>query len=361
MKQVKVNNILYVMDTEAYQITEDTDARLILVPEDSYEDYVAAQWGQPGELITGDEVARIQDVLSKMQKYNYNCIVVNVPEYVTAMEEAEELVVYISNEQEKVILFNASVIYNKNKINYIKVDGVKLTDAEIDGMINASDWNDRGVYNLSIGNHIVKYSLVEAERETDYNRYFDGCRDFVKVIIPSNWKYTGQYTFTSNYKLEEVIIKSTNITTINTGAFYYTQMLNKITLPNTITKFEDYAFKDSGFENFVVPEGVTEIGTMCFYQCRKLKNIVLPSTITKIGGACFAYSTKLEGITINATSVPTLEKEKITDEQGDLYYNNAFDSTNNCPIYVPAESVAAYKAATNWSKYASRIQAIPSE
>ena len=35
-----------------------------------------------------------------------------------------------------------------------------------------------------------------------------------------------------------------------------------------------------------------------------------------------------------------------------------FNDTNDCPIYVPSESVEAYKAATNWSYYASRIQAI---
>ena len=40
MKQVKINDILYVMDTEAYQITEDTDVDIIYVPEDSYSDYV---------------------------------------------------------------------------------------------------------------------------------------------------------------------------------------------------------------------------------------------------------------------------------------------------------------------------------
>jgi len=39
--------------------------------------------------------------------------------------------------------------------------------------------------------------------------------------------------------------------------------------------------------------------------------------------------------------------------------NNAFYATNNCPIYVPAASVNAYKTATNWKSYASRIQAIP--
>lgn len=37
-----------------------------------------------------------------------------------------------------------------------------------------------------------------------------------------------------------------------------------------------------------------------------------------------------------------------------------FDENNNCPIYVPAGSVAAYKSAQGWRYYAARIQAIPS-
>ena len=32
-----------------------------------------------------------------------------------------------------------------------------------------------------------------------------------------------------------------------------------------------------------------------------------------------------------------------------------FQDTNNCPIYVPNESVEAYKAAPGWSDYADRI------
>ena len=35
-----------------------------------------------------------------------------------------------------------------------------------------------------------------------------------------------------------------------------------------------------------------------------------------------------------------------------------FDNTNNCPIYVPSASLNAYKTATNWSVYASRIYPI---
>jgi len=37
---------------------------------------------------------------------------------------------------------------------------------------------------------------------------------------------------------------------------------------------------------------------------------------------------------------------------------DVFYDTNNCPIYVPAASVDAYKSASGWSAYASRIQAI---
>jgi len=41
---------------------------------------------------------------------------------------------------------------------------------------------------------------------------------------------------------------------------------------------------------------------------------------------------------------------------GDYYFQ--FNETNNCPIYVPTSSVDAYKTATGWNSYSSRIQAI---
>ena len=55
----------------------------------------------------------------------------------------------------------------------------------------------------------------------------------------------------------------------------------------------------------------------------------------------------LESSTILATTPPTM---------GDF---NIFSNTNNCPIYVPTASVDTYKAASGWSTYESRIQAIP--
>ena len=57
--------------------------------------------------------------------------------------------------------------------------------------------------------------------------------------------------------------------------------------------------------------------------------------------------TLLTSIIVEATTPPTLGYA-------------ALDGTHaNLVIYVPSESVNAYKTATNWSKYASKIQAIP--
>lgn len=80
-----------------------------------------------------------------------------------------------------------------------------------------------------------------------------------------------------------------------------------------------------------------------------MKNIILPSTIERISEETLYYTYNMVSITILATTPPTLAN------------TSSFTVTNNCPIYVPAESVYAYKTATNWSALADRISAIPTE
>lgn len=40
-----------------------------------------------------------------------------------------------------------------------------------------------------------------------------------------------------------------------------------------------------------------------------------------------------------------------------LWNANAFDNTNNCPIFVPEAGVEQYKNANNWSALSDRIVA----
>ena len=98
----------------------------------------------------------------------------------------------------------------------------------------------------------------------------------------------------------------------------------------------------------IVGNIVTEIGERCIYQFYNLTVLDLPNTITKVDSQGIYYCTKLTAIYCRAVTPPT------------LYYNVGFYNTNNCPIYVPSESVNTYKTANVWSDVASRIRAITS-
>lgn len=123
------------------------------------------------------------------------------------------------------------------------------------------------------------------------------------------------------------------------------------TIPNTVTTIEEAGFKWCRITNIVIPDSVTSIGKEAFYENRAT-NLTIGSGVRTIGINAFGSNSTLQSITVNATTPPTLS--------GSSQYQYAFYGTT-CPIYVPAESVDTYKAASNWSTYASRIQAIPTE
>ena len=117
----------------------------------------------------------------------------------------------------------------------------------------------------------------------------------------------------------------TGVTSIGVYAFYYCTSLSGITIPNSVTSIGDGAFD----------------------SCSSLSSVNIPSGVTSIDSFAFANCTGLTSVIVEATTPPSLG-------------SNAFDDTNNCPIYVPSASVPAYRSlSTRWSNYASRIQAIP--
>ena len=146
--------------------------------------------------------------------------------------------------------------------------------------------------------------------------------------------------------LTSAAIKS-GVTSIGEAAFQYCYSLTSVTIPNSVTSIGNSAFMDcNSLTSVTIPDSVTSINNSAFYYCRSLSSITIPNSVTSIGTSAFNYCTSLSSITVNAATPPTL---------GRNVFNN---TTSNCPIYVPAASLNAYKTDTGWSKYASRIQAI---
>ena len=159
--------------------------------------------------------------------------------------------------------------------------------------------------------------------------------------------YTGGTTFNFLRQITSVNFPS-GIESIDSYSFNKCIGLTSVTIPNSVTSIGDYAFYHcNGLTSITIPNSVTSIGDYALYYCIGLTSIIIPNSVTSIGNYAFYNCSGLISITIEATAPPTLSG------------SSAFNNTNNCPIYVPAESVRAYKAATNWSKFTNRIKAIP--
>ena len=70
-------------------------------------------------------------------------------------------------------------------------------------------------------------------------------------------------------------------------------VLEKVTLPSTVTTIGNQAFSDQpALKNIILPEGLTSIGSSCF-KGSGLQKVDLPSTLASLGENCFAYNSFL--------------------------------------------------------------------
>ena len=120
-----------------------------------------------------------------------------------------------------------------------------------------------------------------------------------------------------------------------------------IEIGDCVTSIGNNAFINcTSLTSITIPNSVTSIGNNAFNSCLSLSSVTIPNSVASIGGDAFWGCNHLTSITVEATTPPTL---------GSL----AFDDTNDCPIYVPCSAVSAYRSASGWSDYASRIHGIP--
>ena len=143
-------------------------------------------------------------------------------------------------------------------------------------------------------------------------------------------------------------------------------------LPGMTVPGKKYICKCSGLTatTLVIPPTITATSEGCYAHLKSITSLVLPptlatlelnaligndhviaydipATVTAIRGGAMAECTLLEEVTVRNPVPPSLASSVF------------LSSPALRRIYVPAESVAAYKAASGWSSYASYIMAIP--
>ena len=119
-----------------------------------------------------------------------------------------------------------------------------------------------------------------------------------------------------------------------------------ISIPPTMASYGTYGCQMTQIIRVSVPEGVGSVGNRAFRSCLWLRKAVVPSTITTMAAQAFESATRLAVMIVLPTTPPTITSNTL----------HAFPA--NCVIYVPDESVEAYKAAEYWAVYAEQIQGL---
>lgn len=93
-------------------------------------------------------------------------------------------------------------------------------------------------------------------------------------------------------------IEGIAVTAIGKNAFSRCSRLTSVTIPNSVTTIEDYAFFRTGLTSIVIPSSVTTIGDHAFNECENLTSVTIPDSVTRIGGSAFEKCESLTSITI---------------------------------------------------------------
>ena len=213
-----------------------------------------------------------------------------------------------------------------------------------------------------------------------------------QIIYDSKIKYSGSHwttdTFGANIESHEMtthnsyypvytITFDNPVTTIGVEAFAPIDgnELIAISIPNSVTTIEKKAFYGcvhmigilSGGDNvksigeeafaecwvmqiFLLPNSLETIGDKAFYNCSGVEEITIPSNVTSIGANAFALDlgNHNRNFYCKATTPPSLGDNAL----GQPY---TIEGKSYFKIYVPANSVNAYKEADDWKQYAEYI------
>lgn len=91
-------------------------------------------------------------------------------------------------------------------------------------------------------------------------------------------------------------------------------------------------------KSYSVPESVNTISDMALYNCHNLESIIIGSGVASIGEGAFVECYSLNEMLVKATTPPTIDPFS--------FHRSGIEA-----IYVPAESLDAYKVAEIWNEF----------
>ena len=240
------------------------------------------------------------------------------------------------------------------------INGVEQTDITIPSDITEIK-NGTFCGCTSLTSVTIPDSVTEIGEDAFYN-----CTSLTSVTIPDSVIEIGEWAFGNCTSLTSVTIPE-SVTWVGKNAFSNCTSLTSVTIPNSDIGIDSYAFrnctgeliinskrivepdsytdwnKDSKFTKLTIGDNITKIG-YTFHGCTSLTSVTIPDSVTEIGKWAFSRCTSLTSVYCKATTPPTGN------------YGMFWENADERKIYVPRNSVDAYKSAECWRDYADYIE-----
>lgn len=185
---------------------------------------------------------------------------------------------------------------------------------------------------------------------------FEKCAKLQSVVFPENVKVIGRWAFMWCDELQNFTLPE-SVETIGLQAFIDCESLTEVTIPAKVTKIEQNSFSGCGklraiyvaegnqaYQSvdgvlmtkdgtmvhtcpgakegtFVIPNGVTTIASLAFFDCQNLKRLVIPATLTTINERGFDFCDNLLSFYFSgAAPEEELLKKMDISSNATLYY-----------------------------------------
>ena len=217
-----------------------------------------------------------------------------------------------------------------------------------------------------------KLSSIKIPQSVTYiDKYdaFSGCNSLTSVELHSQAIVGQTYSYDYNLKrlfgsqVSEYIIGE-GVTEIGEWAFSDCSNIKNITIPDGVTKIAKRAFQGcSGLTNIIIPGSVSSIGDNAFTNCSGLTSIIIPDGVTSIGYQAFSNCNAMTSVTIpnsvteigewafiKCSSLTSIANYATTPQ---VIVNNVWSGVDKskCTLYVPDESINLYKSANVWKDF----------
>ena len=126
---------------------------------------------------------------------------------------------------------------------------------------------------------------------------FSGLGSIEKVTIGNSVTKIDRYAFAECLNLSEVSMGN-NVRVIGDGAFSGNNQLHEITIPESVDSIGNAAFSRSGLTSVRIPESVKHIGDGAFSNCYKLESAYLPNHLKCIPEGLFDMCFSLSEVNI---------------------------------------------------------------